>query len=213
MSFIHASQLRLNILLERLQGLDFTRANQQPAELGLDADEVHIPSPSGGRFLRRIFAEMDIRSDDAVLDIGCAKGSALRDLVRFPFCRTDGLELSPVLADIARRNFARLGQTQVRIFCVDARAFTGYGDYNVFYVYNPFPPAILDTVLQALRAQSPAGRELVVVYNNPVGHDTMLRHGFEPMRRYPDFWGHGIVVYSNRPLQSRLGAARIRPAN
>jgi len=35
-----------------------------------------------------------------------------------------------------------------------------------------------------------------VIYNNPTGHDLMLRHGLQPQRRYPDFWGHGIQVYT-----------------
>jgi len=205
MSFAHTTQLRMNILLERLQGVDFTRANQQPAELGLDEREVFIPSPSGGRFLRRVFTDLGVQADDSVLDIGCAKGSALRDLTKFPFARIHGIELSPALAEIARRNFARLGTSAVKVHCIDARAFSSYGDFNIFYLYNPFPSDILDTVLQALLAQAGLGKELLVVYNNPLGHAVMLRHGFQSMRRYPDFWGHGILVYSNRPQNSRLG--------
>lgn len=204
MSLVHTTQLRLTILLERLQGLDFTRANQQPAELGLDAKEVFIPSPSGGKHLRRILADLDIRAGDRVLDIGCAKGSAMRDLLRHPFARVDGIELSPELAEIARRNFAKLGERRVEIHCVDARRFSRYGEYEFFYLYNPFPPAILDQVLQQLVPQTPAGAERVLIYNNPTGHDVMLRHGFHMLKRYPDFWGHGIQVYSNRERSSRL---------
>ncbi len=206
MSLVHTTQLRLTILLERLQGLDFTRANQQPAELGLDAREVFIPSPSGGKHLRRILADLDIRHGDRVLDIGCAKGSAMRDLLRQPFARVDGIELSPELAGIAERNFAKLGESRVSVHCIDARRFSGYGDYDFFYLYNPFPPTILDQVLQQLVPQTPAGAERIVIYNNPTGHDVMLRHGFHPLRRYPDFWGHGIQVYGNRAQSSRWRA-------
>jgi SAM-dependent methyltransferase len=207
MSLVHTTQLRLTILLEKLQGLDFTRANQQPAELGLDEKEVFIPSPSGGKHLRRILADLDIRSGDRVLDIGCAKGSAMRDLLRHPFAQVDGLELSPELAEIARRNFARLREPRVKVHCLDARRFTAYGDYEFFYLYNPFPPAILDEVLQQLVPQTPAGAERILIYNNPTGHDVMLRHGFHALRRYPDFWGHGIQVYGNRAQSSRLRGA------
>ncbi len=208
MSILHTTQLRMNILLERLQGLDFTRANQQPGELGLDEREVFIPSPSGGKALRRIFAELGIQPSDKVLDIGCAKGSAMRDLLRFPFAQVDGIELSPELAEVAERNFAKLGQTRARVFCGDARKFGSYGDYNVFYLYNPFQPPILDQVLRALLAKTPAGQERIVVYNNPLGHEVMLRHGFEVMRRHKDFWGHDVLVYSNQPQSSRLGPPR-----
>jgi len=108
----------MNILLERLQRLDFTRANQQPGELGLDEREVFIPSPSGGKAWRRIFADLPlgIQPGDKALDIGCAKGSAMRNLLRFPFAHVDGIELSPELAEVAERNFAKLGQTRARVF-------------------------------------------------------------------------------------------------
>jgi SAM-dependent methyltransferase len=208
MSILHTARLRVSILLEMLQGLDFTRANQQPAELGLDEREVFIPSRSGGKALRSIFAELGVQPGDRVLDIGCAKGSAMRDLLRFPFAQVDGIELSSDLVEIARRNFTKLGARHVQVFCGDARQFAGYGNYNVFYLYNPFQPPILDAVLQALLAQTPAGEERIVVYNNPLGHDLMLRHGFVVMRKHKDFWGHDVLVYSNHAQGSRLGPPR-----
>ena len=96
--------------------------------MGLDEDKVFIAAPSGGRFLQRVFRDLGVRSSDRLLDIGCAKGSALRRLLPFPFAKTDGIELAPALAVIARRNFAKLKQPQVQIFCLDARSFARYGD-------------------------------------------------------------------------------------
>lgn len=208
MSLLHSTVLKFQILTERLQGYDFTSANVRPSELGLDESQVYISAPSGDRFLLRVFKDMRIGPADAVLDIGCAKGSALRQLVKFPFARADGIELAPAMAAIARRNFERLGPgpegRRVQIHCMDARAFQQYGQYNFFYVYNPFPPEVLDQVLEPLLAQAGGGQELIVVYNNPVGHDVMLRRGFHMQRRYPDFWGHGIQVYSTRAQGGRL---------
>jgi hypothetical protein len=197
MGFAHTAQLRLSIALERLQGLDFTRANQQPSELGLDDREVFIPSPSGGRHLRRVLADLDMPPGCNALDIGCAKGSAMRDLLRHPFAAVDGLELSPELAAIARRNFLKLGETRATVHCSDARHFQHYADYRLFYLYNPFPPEVLEQVLHTMLPQLADGVQRTVVYNNPTGHDLMLRHGLQPQRRYPDFWGHGIQVYTH----------------
>lgn len=208
MSLLHSGVLKFQILAERLQGVDFTSANVRPGELGLDERKVYIAAPSGDRFLVRVFKDMRIGPGDAVLDIGCAKGSALRQLAKFPFARADGIELAPAMAAIARRNFERLGPgpggRRVNIFCMDAREFDRYRDYNFFYIYNPFPPEVLDEVLSPLCAQAEPGRELIVVYNNPVGHAVMLKHGFHLQRRYPDFWGHGIQVYSNRREGARI---------
>lgn len=203
---MHSTRLRMAIVAERLQGLDFTRANQQAGELGMDEREVYIPSPSGGVHLRRMLRDLLVQPGERALDIGCAKGSAMRDLLRLPFAAVDGLELSPELAAIARRNFEKLGERRTQVFCGDARHFQAYGDYAVFYLYNPFPPVVLAQVLPPLLAQTPAGEERVVIYNNPTGHELMLRHGFHMLRRYPDFWGHGIQVYSNRADSQRLRA-------
>jgi SAM-dependent methyltransferase len=208
MSLLHSTVLKFQILAERLQGVDFTSANVRPSELGLDESKVYISAPSGDRFLVRVFKDLRIGPEDAVLDIGCAKGSALRQLAKFPFARADGIELAPAMAAIARRNFDRIGPgpggRRVKVFCMDARAFRQYGDYNFFYIYNPFPPEVLDEVLEPLVAQAAPDVEQIVVYNNPVGHEVMLRHGFHARCRYPDFWGHGIVVYSNLAQGGRI---------
>lgn len=211
MSLVHSTLVRFKILGERLQGLDFTSAKVTPSQLGLDERKVFFAGPSGDRYTAKVFDDLDIRPTDAVIDIGCAKGSAMRQLAQYPFSRVDGIEISPELAAIARRNFERLGPgpggRRVKIFCTDALAFDGWADYNVFYLYSPFPPEVLARVLASIHASNASRRELVVVYNNPIGHDTMVAHGFHLQRRYPDLWGNGIHVYS-----SVAGSPRVRAA-
>jgi len=205
---LHNNLVRLHILIERLRGLDFTSAKQTPRDLGLDERRVFFAGPSGDRWTAAVFDDLQIAPTDAVLDIGCAKGSAMRQLATYPFCRVDGLEISPALAATASRNFERLGLNsrtrRVQIFCTDALQFDGYGHYNLFYLYSPFPAEVLTQVLRAIRQQAPPDGELVVVYNNPIGHEAMLQEGFHMHRRYPDRWGNGIQVYSNRPRLDRL---------
>jgi hypothetical protein len=209
MSFLHNTVVRFQILGEKLQGLDFTSAKLTPSQLGLDERRVFFAGPSGDRYTAQVFDDLQIQPTDAVIDIGSAKGSALRQLARYPFSRVDGIEISPELAAIAQRNFERLGPgpqgRRVNTFCLDATAFADYGRYNMFYLYSPFPTDVLAQVLTAILAQNTSGRERIVVYNNPIGHDTMLAHGFHLLRRYPDHWGNGINVYSSQADSRRLG--------
>ena len=211
MSLVHSTLVRFKILGERLQGLDFTSAKVTPGQLGLDERTVFFAGPSGDRYTAKVFDDLEIRPTDAVIDIGSAKGSALRQLSQYPFSRVDGIEISPELAAIARRNFERLGPgpggRRVNTFCTDATAFERYGDYNVFYLYSPFPAEVLAQVLAAILAQNASRRELVVVYNNPIGHETMVAHGFHLHRRYPDLWGNGIHVYSSLASSPRIRKA------
>jgi SAM-dependent methyltransferase len=166
--------------------------------------------PSGDQYTAKVFDDLKIGPSDAVVDVGCAKGSALRQLARYPFCRVDGIEISSMLAEVARKNFARLGPgpggRQVQIFCMDAVQFRGYGDYNVIYLYRPFPNEVLAQVLDLINEQNQDQQERIIVYNNPVGHEEVLQRGFYLCRRYPDLWGNGIHVYSNRADSQRLRA-------
>ena len=118
----------------------------------------------------------------------------MRDLLWHAFAAVDGQELSPDLAAIARRNFTKLGETRVTVHCTDARHFPRYGDDRVFYLYNPFPPAVLEQVLHSMQPQLADGVQCTFIHNNSMGHEVMLHHGLQPQRRYPDFWRHGIQV-------------------
>lgn len=202
-SLLQAVRRRFQIWVDRRAGLDFLTV-VQPEELGLDARLVHRGSPSGSRYLQRVLADLNIRPTDTVLDIGCAKGSAMRTMLWFPFRRIDGLEISEKLAGIATNNFKRLGTQQVQIFHADATDFTGYGLYNVFYLYNPFPEEVMRRVLGELMRQINLDREIVVIYNTPTCHELLAGHGFTAMRDYPGQWGNGIRVYSTAPASSRL---------
>jgi SAM-dependent methyltransferase len=208
MSLLHSSRVRFQILLEHLQGLDFTSAKLTPKDLGFDEKKVFFAGPSGDEYTAKVFDDLAIKTTDAVIDIGCGKGSALRQLARYPFSRVDGIEISPLLAQVASKNFTRLGPNaagrSVQIFCLNALQFRDYGRYNVIYLYSPFPNDVLAEVMDLINAQNTSQQERVIVYNNPVGHDVVLQHGFHLCRSYPDLWGNGIKVYSNRADNHRL---------
>ncbi|MHB8796172.1 MAG: SAM-dependent methyltransferase [Candidatus Nanopelagicales bacterium] len=186
------------------RGLDFESV-VTAADSGLDEATASRSSPSGDAFLSHAVAALRIHPADRILDIGCGKGSAIRRLLREPFARVDGIELSEALAVIASRNFSRLREPRVRIHCVDAVAFEGYADYNAFYMYNPFPDGVLRQVLSAMRVAD-RRTETLLVYDNPVGHASVVAAGFATWRDFPDRWGNAIRAYST------LADGRVQPA-
>lgn len=193
-------------LSEKIRGLDFISI-VQPESVGLDSKLAYRSSPSGDEYLNRLLKDCRIQPNDAIIDVGCGKGNALRWMSRFPFATIDGLELSDQLASIARRNFNRLGEKRVTIYTGDARAFEGYDAYDFIYFYNPFPEVVMQDVMQALiQSVERHPRELILIYNNPTCETAVLQSGrFQVMATYPAKWNNRIVLYSNKtPAQSRL---------
>lgn len=203
---------KARVLLDRLNGLDFLTA-VQPEEVGLDPEKVYRSTPSGGRHLTKVLRDLNITSEDSIVDIGCGKGNAMRTMLRFPFARVDGIELSEQIAAIARRNFQQMNEGRTRLFVHDASRFRDYDPYSIVYFYNPFPASVMSPVIDALlQSAGQLKRELVIIYNNPTCHDAIIAQGeFKKIGGYPSEWSSGISVYSNHEDgQDRLSINRNR---
>ncbi|MBI2438068.1 MAG: class I SAM-dependent methyltransferase [Lentisphaerae bacterium] len=190
------------ILIDRYHGLDFISVIQ-PEEVGLDPNYAHLSSSSGNRYLANVLSDLSITKKDLIIDIGCGKGSAMRTMLKFPFARVDGLELSEHIAAIAARNFGRLKINRSDIFVGDASTFTDYDAYNFVYFYNPFPCVVMltviDNIIQSIRRFR---REVILIYKNPVCNDVIVHQGgFYKIREYPCEWGNWIYIYSSFDIQ------------
>ena len=131
----------MQIAYDYSRGLDFLEVISVE-DLNLNHKVVHKGSPSGNKYLKNVFQGIEITKNESILDIGCAKGSALKVMLSYPFKKIDGLELSPELVKIAKRNFQKLKINKVEIFNENATDFMDYNNYNYFYLYNPFPEKI-----------------------------------------------------------------------
>ncbi len=201
---------KLRLLLDRARGLDFM-TTIRPEDVGLDPKCARRSTPSGNKYLANVLRDLNVTPADSVVDVGCGKGSAMRTMLRFPFARVDGIELSEHIAAIATRNFKRLNASRATVFICDAPLFSGYDAYNVVYFYNPFSADVMSQVVDALvQSVRRSNRELVVIYNNAVCHDIVISRGvFTRAGVYPSEWGTGIAVYSSRDgIDSRLFASR-----
>ena len=150
------------------------------AAIGLDPASAAQYSPSNARHLRHLLGRLKIDSTDRILDYGCGKGRALRTRLDYPFASADGVELSPTLGAIARRNFARLGVPEegCRIISSDAAVFTDLDRYTHFYLYNPFPSVVVrEVVTNMLASLDRHRRSITIVYYNATCLDDFVGSG------------------------------------
>lgn len=177
---------------DRLNGYDWV--THERAEVnGLDRRYVSNSSPSGNAYLRRLCESLDITSNDSIMDVGCARGSAMRMFCKFPFKRIGGIEIAEKVAAICEANFKKFGDDRVVVFCVDATKFDQYGDYNYFYLYNPFPTReLVSTFINEICRQ--CSGTVTIIYNTPMSVDLFYDKGFEKIGEYEDEWDNGMFV-------------------
>jgi SAM-dependent methyltransferase len=143
--------------------------------LGLDNKYSHSYEPVSGIFLKKVLSYLKINNQDGILDIGCGKGYALKIMLRFPFARVDGIEISDILAEIAINNFKKRKNKRPSIYIENAIDFNGYDSYNYFYFFNPFPsPVMLKTLEKLKESIQKKPRKIFIIYVNPICHNDII---------------------------------------
>jgi len=147
-------------------------------ELDLSAERSHSYSDSGRGDLKRVLSALNIKNGDAIIDFGCGKGGALMSFADFPFSKIVGVEISPRLITIAKKNLHKLRIKGVEIFCGDAANFVDLEEFNYAYFFNPFPRQIMQSVIANIENSiSNTKRDFTIIYLNPECDDIILRTG------------------------------------
>lgn len=201
-SIIQMIVRRIEIFYDKIYGLDFLSVREEE-QSGLNKNLVSKASPSGNKYLNKLLKDLNIKDNDSILDIGCAKGSAMKYFTKFPFKKIHGLELSQTLTKICINNFRVLNISNVKVHNISATKFKGYNDYNFFYLYNPFPEIVMKKFIQTLKEQI-NDKKINIIYNNPVCHDLLEELGFFLIKTYPDMWGNGINLYTNEIVLDKV---------
>lgn len=175
-------------ILSKVGLLDFGPVDV--ATLGFDPARGFRHDAGDENEIVRIFAELNVRPTDCVIDLGCGKGHAIAALARLPFAEVAGLELSEELASIAARNLSLLGLRKVRIIRGDAADFEDFDRFTHVYMFNPFPAAVMQRVMANLASSMRrCPRALHLVYVNPTCHEVILESGlFQSFRGVPHRW-------------------------
>lgn len=185
--------------VEKIRGLDFT--------LPAASEEVKASRDYNGytktpeKHMERLLQSLDISyKDSRFLDIGCGKGAVLRVASRLPFQKVAGLELDEDLIRIARRNMQILGLNQVECIHANALEFDRYGEFNVFFLFNPFSDDILSQVLDVmLKTLEENPRDIYIIYHHPLHYQLMENAG---LRRVSVFYdklkNYETYIYTNK---------------
>lgn len=152
-------------ILEKTRGLDFTMRNLNLYQKS--GGIYHGYSKTNEKHLRDIFKRLSYENAK-LLDVGCGKGVVLKEAAKFPFEKIAGIEIDRDLVKIANKNFEILGMKN-KIECIHANAaeFTGYGSYNIFFLFNPFSEQVLREVVERIIDSKKESDEIVIIYHNP----------------------------------------------
>jgi SAM-dependent methyltransferase len=181
-----------------LQKIDLN--NSYLDELNLPEERCHYYANSGGLHLEKVLRALKITAQDSIVDFGSGKGGALITLSRYPFARIAGVEISPELVVIAKKNLDKLHIGNVAMYLCDAADFIDLDAYNYFYFFSPFPSAVMSAVIRnicASLAHNP--RKASIIYFNPECHDAVVTDS--PFVKINEFNHHELsyYIYSNRP--------------
>jgi SAM-dependent methyltransferase len=166
------------------------------ADLGLSSPDLVDYRPSGWLDLRRSLPPGDVSADDVFLDLGAGKGRVVLMACRYPFKRVIGVELSPELSEIARRNLARSRHAMrcrdVEVVTADVVHYRVPDDVSVVYMFNPFRGPVFDAaVARLIDSVDRRPRALRLIYRKPEEHDRLMRTGrFRPVGTVP---GHRLA--------------------
>lgn len=163
----YASALRALALQTRLKLRGIDLRSESLAELGLSDANANRHDASNPLPIEYAFRKFGLLgSVSSAIDVGCGKGAALIAMHALGVRVLGGFDLSSRLVDICRQNLRRL-QIPADVWCEDATEFSRFGDFDLFYLFNPFPPPIAEQFMTALHdASQKTGRRHLLLYRN-----------------------------------------------
>jgi len=110
------------------------------------------------------------------IDLGCGKGRTLILAAQQGFHRVTGVEFSPDLARIARENLAKV-RVIAEVVQTDVCDFAFPQSDLLIYMYNPFGPPVMESVINNLVAwRGITRKQAYIVYVNPKCHSLFDAH-------------------------------------
>jgi SAM-dependent methyltransferase len=160
---------RYDQLVDRIYGIN--TAGIVDCDVTSDLGDQNYYQPTAYRVLRRVFAGLSIEPGDVFADLGCGFGRAVCFAARHSFTKVYGVELSERFASYARNNAKNLKSTaakKIEIICGSATEFD-CRTANTYYLYNPFGPKTLATVLANIKSGARvSGKSVKLLYLGPM---------------------------------------------
>lgn len=135
--------------------------------------------------IRKCLDVIGIDLDMDFIDLGCGKGRPMVVAAEFPFRSLTGIELSPYISKLARRNIARLHPKERygdRMSIVEGDASKpdlGTAPAIVLFLYHSFDRPLVETLVAHLDAalSNAPGRKVWLIYYNPVHYEVFDASG------------------------------------
>ncbi len=174
-------------LFDRFLGIETARPVWH-GDLGFDAEAGHHYQASNWVNLVLLWEALKglrVTSDDAFVDFGCGKGQVLALASRFPFGRVIGLELSPMLVEIAERNADRIRERAragtIVLVHANALNYPIPDDVTIAYFYMPFPTWVYERVVASIATsleRNPRTFHIIYLEQAAADREVPGRHGF-----------------------------------
>jgi len=142
--------------------------------------------PTNPVAFHRLLSALPVGLDEfTFVDYGAGKGRVLLMAGEYPFRRIIGVEFSPELLEVARRNLATSPglAERVELVCMDAVEFEPPPEPLVLYFYNPFAVGVMRAVLERVSAslqRLPRPAYALLTGDSPLG-DVLMEAGFKPL--------------------------------
>lgn len=192
----------LSSLREKLRGLDFSMPDRM-YDRNRNDGAMYVASPD--EILLDLLSCVDIAKFHGFFDVGCGKGYVLWKAGQWGFDRVGGVEYDWKLYKTCEANLEKLGvRKAVDITCGDACEYEHYGDYDVFYFFNPFMDDVMRRVMEKILDQC-AGKEIMILYYRPRYTDAIESSGClkRIAERYDPAKGYNAYVYRGRIPEKR----------
>jgi SAM-dependent methyltransferase len=135
---------------------------------------LYLGSPA--RVTRHLIRSLDIEcADFTFVDYGSGKGRVLFAAAEFPFKKVVGAEISKALHQVAEANVSSYSgtelQSEIELWCGDARKYPLPDGNLVLHMYHPFGPDILKEMLKRIAAAGliDPDRRILVPYLFSIG--------------------------------------------
>lgn len=169
---------------------------------GKNKERGSFYQPTMARSFNRLLDRISLPPEGVLVDFGCGKGRVLLLAALRGMKKAVGIEFSPELCRIARRNVEIVEKAagiplNISIIEADVTDCRIEDEQNVFFFFNPFDDVILAAVVENMeRSLQARPRPIVIVYYNPVHSHVLDRHF--ALRNRLIIGGEEYLLYENR---------------
>lgn len=210
-SFESAMSVPQDYLFDVLNGTDTARRIRQKelVVVSAHAEGARDYIPTRGRAFNKLMRRICFPEGSVFIDFGSGKGKILLLASRLGFRRVIGVEFSAKLCAFANQNVDVYRRkipvgTEVEVVCTDAAQYPIPDDANVFFMFNPFGMAVMETVADNIKISlNRKQRSIWMIYNDPVYVEAVKRQlKLSEVMTYT-YGGHYFIVISNDWSDSR----------